>query len=79
MKNYNDNNIKNILELINRPGLATVARMIRLADKKFNINENEVIKSIELLLDLEVIKEKNEMVGDGWNTRETWKVYELAQ
>ena len=79
MQNYNDNNIKNILELINRPGLATVARMIRLADKKFNINENEVIKSIELLLDLEVIKEKNEMVGDGWNTRETWKVYELAQ
>jgi hypothetical protein len=79
MKNYNDNNIKNILELINRPGLATVARMIRLADKKFNINENEVIKSIELLIDLEVIKEKNEMVGDGWNTRETWKVYELAQ
>ena len=79
MQNYNDNNIKNILELINRPGLATVARMIRLADKKFNINKNEVIKSIELLLDLEVIKEKNEMVGDGWNTRETWKVYELAQ
>tara|TARA_R110001632_G_scaffold136514_1_gene252082 strand:+ start:1712 stop:1951 length:240 start_codon:yes stop_codon:yes gene_type:complete len=79
MQNYNDNNIKNILELINRPGLATVERMIRLANKKFNINENEVIKSIELLIDLKVIKEKNEMVGDGWNTRETWKVYELAQ
>ena len=79
MQNYNDNNIKNILELINRPGLATASRMIRLANRKFNINENEVIKSIELLIDLKVIKEKNEMIGDGWNTRETCKVYELAQ
>ena len=79
MTNYNDNNIKNILELINGSGLATASRMIRLANKKFKINENEVIKSIDLLLDLKVIKEKNEMIGDGWNTRETWKVYELAQ
>tara|TARA_R110000824_G_scaffold4180_2_gene19825 strand:- start:352 stop:591 length:240 start_codon:yes stop_codon:yes gene_type:complete len=79
MTTYNDNNIKNILALINRQGLATPSRMIRLANKKFNINENEVIKSIELLLDLKVIQEKNETVGDGWNTKETWKVYELAQ
>ena len=79
MKTYNDKNIKNILFLINRQGLATPSRIFRLADKKFNIDEKEVIKSIELLLDLKVIQEKNERVGDGWNSNETWKVYELAQ
>ena len=79
MKTYNDNNIKNILVLINKQGLATTSRIIRLANKKFNIDENEVIKSIKLLLDLKVIQEKNQTVGDGWNTKETWKVYELAQ
>ena len=79
MTTYNDNNIKNILVLINRQGLATTSRIIRLANKKFNIDENEVIKSIKLLLDLKVIQEKNQTVGDGWNTKETWKVYELAQ
>jgi hypothetical protein len=79
MTTYNDNNIKNILLLINRKGLSTISRMVKLANKKFNIDENEVIKSIELLLDLKVIQEKEEMIGDGWNSRKTFKVYELAQ
>jgi len=78
METYNDSKIKNILFLINKHGLATKSRMIRLANKKFNINENEVIKSIELLLDLKVIQEKEKMIGDGWNSRDTCKVYELA-
>jgi hypothetical protein len=79
MTTYNDNNIKNILLLINRKGLSTISRMVKLANKKFNIDENEVIKSIELLLDLKVIQEKEKMIGDGWNSRDTCKVYELAQ
>jgi hypothetical protein len=79
MKNYNDNNIKNILKLINGSGLASKSRMIKLADRKFKINKDEVVKSIELLLDLEVIQEKTEMIGDSWNTNENCIVYELVQ
>ena len=79
MKNYNDNNIKNILSLINGKGLASKSRMIRLADRKFKINKNEVVESIELLLDLEVIKEKTETIGDSWNTNQNCIVYELVQ
>lgn len=78
MKNYNDNNIKNILSLINGKGLASTSRIIKLANKKYGINQNEVIDSIELLLDLDVIKEKKVTTGDGWNTIGTCKIYELA-
>lgn len=77
MKKYNDQNIKQILKLINRPGLATIERMIRLANKKFKIDKNQVINSIALLLDLNVIKEKSKDFGDGWNTKRTCKVYEI--
>jgi hypothetical protein len=77
MKKYNDQNIKEILKLINRPGLATIERIIRLANKKFTIDKNEVIKSIELLIDLKVIKQTSKNVGDGWNTNRTCKFYEL--
>jgi hypothetical protein len=59
MKNYNDNNIKNILKLINGSGLASKSRMLyKLADRKFKLIQDEVVKSIELLIDLEVIQEK---------------------
>ena len=47
--------------------------------KKLRINWDKCKFESGVIEDLEVIKEKNEMVGDGWNTRETWKVYELAQ
>ena len=53
--------------------------MIKLADRKFKINKDEVVKSIELLLDLEVIQEKTEMIGDSWNTNGNCIVYELVQ
>jgi len=76
MKTYNDNNIKTLLSLIEK-NKRSMPNLIR-RGKKLNINKNEVIKSIELLLDLKVIKEKEEMIGDGWNSRDTAKYYSLV-
>ncbi len=76
MKTYNDNNIKTILSLIKK-NKKSMANLIRRGNK-LNINKNEVINSIELLLDLELIKEKEEMIGDGWNSSDTAKYYSLV-
>lgn len=78
MKTYNDNNIKKLLTLIEKYGQKSMSNLIW-RGKKLSINENEVIESVNLLLDLKVIQEKEEMTGDGWNSRDTCVYYELAQ
>tara|TARA_R110001632_G_scaffold95637_2_gene201747 strand:- start:457 stop:693 length:237 start_codon:yes stop_codon:yes gene_type:complete len=78
MKTYNDNNIKKLLSLIKKYGTRSKENLIW-RGSKININESEVLDSIKLLLDLKVINEKEEMIGDGWNSRDTCIVYELAQ
>ena len=77
MKNYNDNNIKKLVSLIEKYGKRSKENLIW-RGSKLNISKNEVIQAIELLLDLQVIKHKTEITGDGWNTRGTCKVYELT-
>jgi len=74
---YNDNNIKKLVSLIEKYGKRTKENLIW-RGSKLNISENEVINSIELLLDLKVINEAEEMIGDGWNSRQTAKYYQLA-
>ena len=78
MKTYNDNNIKKLLSLIKKYGTRSKANLIW-RGAKLNINESEVINAIKLLIELKVINEKEEMIGDGWNNRDTCKVYELAK
>ena len=74
---YNDNNIKKLVSLIEKYGKRTKENLVW-RGSKLNINESEVINSIQLLLDLKVINEKEETTGDGWNTRGTRKVYQLT-
>jgi hypothetical protein len=74
---YNDNNIKKIVSLIEKYGKRTKENLVW-RGSKLNISEDEVLNSIELLLDLKVINEKEETTGDGWNTRGTQKVYKLT-
>ena len=78
MTTYNDNNIKKLLSLIKKYGTRSKENLIW-RGSKININESEVLDSIKLLLDLKVINEKEIMIGDGWNSRDTCRVYELAQ
>ena len=78
MKIYNDNNIKTLLTLIERLGKRSMSNLIW-RGQKLNIDKNEVIESVSLLLDLKVIREKEVMIGDGWNNRDTCVYYELAQ
>jgi len=78
MKTYNDNNIKNLLSLIEKYGKKSMDNLIWRGEK-ISINKNEVIQSVNLLLDLKVIQEKEEMIGDGWNSRDKCVYYELAQ
>jgi len=77
MKNYTNKNIKSLLDLIKKYNKRTMESLIWRGGK-INISKNEVIKSVNLLLDLKVIKEKEVMTGDGWNSRETCIFYELA-
>ena len=74
---YNDNNIKKLVSLIEKYGKRTKENLVW-RGSKLNINESEVINSIELLLDLKVINETEEMIGDGWNSRQTAKYYQLT-
>ena len=46
---------------------------------KFTETEIEFKALHQKLLDLKVIIEKKEMIGDGWNNRDTCKFYYLAQ
>tara|TARA_B100000767_G_scaffold271064_1_gene295951 strand:- start:1566 stop:1799 length:234 start_codon:yes stop_codon:yes gene_type:complete len=77
MKIYNNKNIKSLLDLIKKYNQRTMESLIWRGNK-INISKDEVIKSVNLLLDLKVINEKEEMVGDGWNSIETCIFYELA-
>jgi hypothetical protein len=72
---YNDANIKKIvklLELRNRPLENIVWRC-----GKIGIEKEEVINSMDLLLDLEVVGTEIVEMGDGYNTRDKTKRYFL--
>ncbi len=64
---YNDNNIKKIVKLLtkrNRP----IENIIWRANK-IGIKKEEVINSMNLLLDLGVVGSEFVNSGDGWNSR----------
>ena len=64
---YNDENIKKLVELLskrNRP----IENLIFRA-KKIGIESEEVVKSMDLLLELKVVTTEIVEIGDGWNTR----------
>ena len=65
---YKDENIKKLVELLskrNRP----IENLIFRA-KKIGIESEEVVKSMDLLLDLKVVTTEIVETGDGWNTRD---------
>lgn len=84
METYNNNDIKKLLSLLepnNKKGgvkKRTGENLIwRLG--KLGINKKEVIKYINLLLDLKVLQVSEETTGDGWNTRGTCKYYSIIK
>jgi|DEB0MinimDraft_4_1074332.scaffolds.fasta_scaffold204214_1 hypothetical protein len=77
MENFNNKNIKNILSILEQ-GTSTLPRLIKLSERKFNISKSETIKSLELLLDLNVIEKVQEIAGDDWNTSRKVDVFNLA-
>tara|TARA_R110000822_G_scaffold5786_9_gene24754 strand:+ start:243 stop:479 length:237 start_codon:yes stop_codon:yes gene_type:complete len=78
MITYNDDNIKKLVSLIEKYGKRSKSNLVW-RGSKLNINESQVLNAIKLLIDLKVIIEKKEMIGDGWNNRDTCKFYYLAQ
>jgi hypothetical protein len=65
---YKDENIKKLVQLLskrNRP----IENLIFRAEK-LGIESKEVINSMDLLLDLKVVKTEVVETGDGWNTRD---------
>ena len=65
---YNDNNIKKIVALLtkrNRPIENLIWR-----GSKLGLDKEEVINSMDLLLDLGVVGVEVIETGDGWNTRD---------
>ena len=53
---------------------STMARLIRLSKKKFNIDSESVKSQVKKLIDLGVIKKEMEEGGDGWNTSRKYEV-----
>ena len=75
MKKYNDNNIKKLVKLLtkrNRPIENLIWR-----GAKIGIEKEEVINSMDLLLDLGVVEMEVIETGDGWNTRDKESRYVL--
>lgn len=73
---YKDENIKKLVELLskrNRP----IENLIFRA-KKIGIESQEVIDSINLLLELKVVTTEIVEIGDGWNTRDKETRFVLA-
>ncbi len=65
---YKDENIKKLVKLLskrNRP----IENLIFRA-KKLGIESEEVVNSMNLLLDLKVVTTEITETGDGWNTRD---------
>lgn len=72
---YNDANIKKLVKLLtkrNRP----IENLIWRASK-LGIEQEEVINSMDLLLDLEVVGMEDVDTGDGYNRRDVEKRYFL--
>ena len=68
MKTYNDNNIKKLVKLLekrNRPIENLIWR-----GAKLGLEEQEIVNSMDLLLDLGVVSTEVIDTGDGWNTRD---------
>ena len=73
---YKDENIKKLVELLskrNRP----IENLIWRA-KKIGIESEEVINSMNLLLELKVVTTEIVDIGDGWNTRDKETRFVLA-
>ena len=67
MKTYNDNNIKKLVKLLekrNRPIENLIWR-----GAKLGLEEQEIVDSMDLLLDLGVVSQEVIDTGDGWNSR----------
>ena len=67
MKTYNDNNIKKLVKLLekrNRPIENLIWR-----GAKLGLEEQEIVDSMDLLLDLGVVTTEVIDSGDGWNSR----------
>ena len=72
---YNDENIKKLVKLLtkrNRPIENLIWR-----GAKIGIEKEEVINSMDLLLDLGVVEMEVIETGDGWNTRDKESRYVL--
>ena len=74
---YNDKNIKFLISLIKKYKKRTKENLIW-RGSKMNISKKEVINSLDLLIDLNVITTITEEVGDGWNTRGKSEFYILT-
>ena len=64
---YNDANIKKLVKLLtkrNRPIENLIWR-----GAKLGLDKQEIVNSIDLLLDLGVVAKEVIEIGDGWNTR----------
>lgn len=73
---YNDENIKKLVKLLskrNRP----IENLIFRA-KKIGIESEEVVNSMDLLLELKVVRTEVVETGDGWNTRDKETRFVLA-
>tara|TARA_Y100000590_G_C14956889_1_gene727141 strand:- start:1 stop:240 length:240 start_codon:yes stop_codon:yes gene_type:complete len=79
MTTYNNNNIKALLSLFGKrkTKYRTVKNLI-IRGAKLGIEEKEVLNSVNLLLDLKVLKEIVINTGDGWNTRGTCKALVIS-
>ena len=68
MQNYNDNNIKKLVKLLtkrNRPIENLIWR-----GAKLGLEEQEVVNSMDLLLDLGVVSTESVDCGDGYTRRD---------
>lgn len=70
--------IKNILSILENGGESSLNRIINLSELKFNIEKNDVIQSINLLLELNVIEKRVNEWGDGWNTSYDVYLYSIV-
>ena len=68
MKTYNDNNIKKLVKLLekrNRPIENLIWR-----GAKLGLEEQEIVNSMDLLLDLGVVTTESVDMGDGYTRRD---------
>ena len=65
---YNDANIKKLVKLLTQRSRPIENLIMRGA--KLGLDKQEVVNSMDLLLDLGVVSKEVVNSGDGWNTRD---------